>query len=92
MKGRVDFITDGKRLAANRTGNAGMTKGGTGDVLAGLAAALATKNGLFEAACAAALVNGAAGDALFKRVGFNYNAGDLIEALPVAFERARKAR
>jgi NAD(P)H-hydrate epimerase len=90
LKGRVDYVTDGARLAANRTGNAGMTKGGTGDVLAGLAAALATKNDLFAAACAAAFVNGAAGDLLFKRQGFYFNAGDLIEALPEAFARARR--
>jgi NAD(P)H-hydrate epimerase len=92
LKGHVDYVTDGCRLAANHTGNAGMTKGGTGDVLAGLAAALSTKNPLFEAACAAAFVNGAAGDLLRKRVGFNYNASDLIEALPEAFERAKKAK
>ena len=92
LKGRVDYVTDGKRLAVNRTGNAGMTKGGTGDVLAGLSAALAAKNPLFEAACAAAFVNGAAGDVLFKRVGFNYNAGDLIGALPEAFERAKRCK
>lgn len=92
LKGRVDFITDGKRLAANHNGNAGMTKGGTGDVLAGLAAALATKNPLFEAACAAAFINGAAGDLLFKRQGVYYNAGDLIEALPEAFARARRGK
>jgi NAD(P)H-hydrate epimerase len=90
LKGRIDDVTDGARLAANHTGNAGMTKGGTGDVLAGLAAALATKNSLFDAACAAAFVNGAAGDLLFKRQGFHYNAGDLIEALPEAFARAKK--
>ncbi len=92
LKGHVDYVTDGRKLAANHTGNPGMTKGGTGDVLAGLAAALATKNDLFRAACAAAFVNGAAGDALFKRQGFYYNAGDLIEALPEAFAKARARR
>ncbi|MEM0475172.1 MAG: NAD(P)H-hydrate dehydratase [Candidatus Norongarragalinales archaeon] len=91
LKGRFDYVADGKRLAVNRTGNAGMTKGGTGDVLAGLAAALACKNDLFTAACAAAFVNGVAGDLLFKRQGFNYNASDLIEALPEAFAKAQRA-
>lgn len=88
LKGRVDLITDGKRLAFNRTGNAGMTKGGTGDVLAGLAAALACKNNLFLAAQAAAFANGAAGDLCFKEKGFYYNAGDVIEAIPRAFKKA----
>jgi NAD(P)H-hydrate epimerase len=82
-----DFISDGKRLFVNETGNAGMTKGGTGDCLAGLLAALACKNDLLTAACAAAFANGAAGDLLLKEKGFNYNASDLIEALPRAFKR-----
>src|SRR3989344_4458793 len=30
------FVTDGKTLAQNKNGNEGMTKGGTGDVLAGV--------------------------------------------------------
>jgi len=83
LKGKADFgadiISDGVHVAKNVTGNAGMTKGGTGDVLAGLAAALACKNSLFLAACAAAYLNGAAGDRLFKRFGFRYNASDLAK-------------
>ncbi|VVB67077.1 ADP-dependent (S)-NAD(P)H-hydrate dehydratase [Candidatus Norongarragalina meridionalis] len=83
LKGKADLgadiISDGKRIAKNTAGNAGMTKGGTGDVLAGLAAALACKNSLFLSACAAAYLNGAAGDRLFKRFGFRYNASDLAK-------------
>jgi len=81
LKGKTDIISDGKLTMKNVTGNAGMTKGGTGDVLAGLAAALACKNGLFLSACAAAYLNGAAGDRLFKRFGFRYNASDLAEEI-----------
>ncbi len=87
LKGPADFISDGKHLFENETGNAGMTKGGTGDCLAGLLAALACKNDLLTAACAAAFANGAAGDLLFKEKGFNYNASDLVEALPRVFKR-----
>jgi len=89
LKGPVDFVSDGKRLFENKTGNAGMTKGGTGDCLAGLLAALACKNNLLTAACAAAFVNGVAGDLLFEEKGFNYNAFDLVEALPRAFQKAK---
>ena len=81
LKGKGDIITDGTRVAKNITGNAGMTKGGTGDVLAGVAAALACKNSLFLSACAAAYLNGAAGDRLFKSRGFRYNASDLAEEI-----------
>lgn len=36
LKGKIDIISDGKQTLLNRTGNPGMTVGGTGDVLAGL--------------------------------------------------------
>ncbi len=36
LKGCIDIITDGERVRFNRTGT-GMTVGGTGDVLAGIA-------------------------------------------------------
>ena len=63
-------------------GNAGMTKGGTGDVLAGLAVALVAKNPPFLSACAAAFLTKKAGDELYKKVGFAYNADDLAEEIP----------
>lgn len=86
-KGPVDMIADGRpesgngRLETNRIHNPGMTKGGTGDVLAGLAAALACKNDLFDAALAAARINGRAGNMLMKKFGFSFCASDLAEAL-----------
>ncbi len=89
-KGETDLVSDGRVLLTNTTGNAGMTKGGTGDVLAGLTAALACTNEPFRAAQAAAFLNGLAGDRLQKRVSFYYNASDLIREIPKALVRARK--
>ncbi|WP_066416147.1 bifunctional ADP-dependent NAD(P)H-hydrate dehydratase/NAD(P)H-hydrate epimerase [Halorubrum aethiopicum] len=45
VKGRYDVIAsdDGERVRQNRTGNPGMTVGGTGDVLAGTVGALAAQ-------------------------------------------------
>lgn len=63
-------------------GNAGMTKGGTGDVLAGLIAALATKNDLWLAATAGCYLNKKAGDSLFENVGYYFNASDLADEIP----------
>jgi len=63
-------------------GNAGLTKGGTGDVLAGLTAALAAKNDPFLAACAASYITKKAAEELYKKVGFAYNADDLAEKIP----------
>jgi NAD(P)H-hydrate epimerase len=63
-------------------GNAGMTKGGTGDVLAGLIAALACKNDPWVATVAGAYINKRAGDALFERVAYYFNASDLADEIP----------
>ena len=63
LKGQGTVITDGDRVAINRTGNAGMATGGSGDVLTGLIAALLAQ-GLppFEAAQLGAHLHGLAGD------------------------------
>lgn len=68
-------------------GNAGLTKGGTGDVLAGLTTALSAKNPPFLAAAAASWVIKKAADELCKRVGFTYNADDLAEKVPEVLGR-----
>lgn len=65
-----------------RGGNAGLTKGGTGDVLAGLTVALAATNEPLLAACAASFIAKKAADELYQKVGFAYNADDLAEEIP----------
>lgn len=65
-------------VAYNDTGNQGMAKGGTGDILAGLIAALITQNDPWVAMRAAAFINGKAGDNLYYKYGYNYSATDLI--------------
>lgn len=67
-------------------GNAGMTKGGTGDVLAGLVAALATKNDPFLATIAGSFINKKAGDTLYETVGPYFNATDLANQIPVVMK------
>jgi len=86
LKGPTDFICSPSGCKINTTGNEGMTKGGTGDVLAGLVAAFACKNDPFWAACASAFVNGLAGDRLKKRVGVYYNASDLVNEIPTTLK------
>ncbi len=82
LKGKVDIISDGTEVRANRTGNSGMTVGGTGDVLAGLTGALFAKHDAFSAACAAAFINGAAGDLAFEEFGYGLLATDVIDRIP----------
>jgi hydroxyethylthiazole kinase-like uncharacterized protein yjeF len=83
VKGPVDVVCDGQRFKLNFTGNAGMTVGGTGDVLSGIVGAfLAQKADAFEAAVAGAFVNGAAGDFVADDVGYHMMATDIINWIP----------
>ncbi len=83
LKSPVDIIaTPEGKIFYNKTGNAGMTKGGTGDVLAGLIAGLFCKNSALIAAAAGAYINGQAGDDLYKKQKTFYNAEDLSLQIP----------
>ncbi|MFH1442988.1 MAG: NAD(P)H-hydrate dehydratase [Candidatus Micrarchaeota archaeon] len=84
----ADIVTDGKELFTNKTGNEGMTKGGTGDTLAGLVAAFGCKNPLFIAAKSAIFLNGFAGDLLKHERGTHFDADDLADYFGIAFHKA----
>ncbi|RLM59482.1 NAD(P)H-hydrate dehydratase [Halobellus sp. Atlit-31R] len=84
VKGAYDVITDGEETRINRTGNPGMTVGGTGDVLAGAAGALTCVLAPLQAAAVAAYANGRAGDAAVEANGYGLLATDLIDRLPAA--------
>ncbi len=89
LKGRVDLITDGRRTKMNRTGNPGMSVGGTGDVLAGITAGLlAKKVAPFNASRISAFINGAAGDLAFEKNSYGLVATDLLERIPQALRRS----
>ena len=77
LKGPVDIISDGTRVRFNRTGTPLMTVGGTGDVLAGVTAALFCELPAFDAAYIAAYVNGRAGMAVEKERAGGMLASDL---------------
>ncbi len=82
LKGEKDIVCSPEKCVDVEGGNSGMTKGGTGDVLAGLVAALYCKNDAFLAACAASYINKKAGESLFERVGPYFNASDLASEIP----------
>jgi hydroxyethylthiazole kinase-like uncharacterized protein yjeF len=86
LKGVVDVVSDGERCVEVPGGNEGMTKGGTGDVLAGLVGALYCKNDAFLSAAAGSLINKSAGDRLYKKVGPFFNASDLVNEVPVVMK------
>ncbi len=85
-----DIVSTGKRTIINKVHNQGMTKGGTGDVLAGFCAALFCKNDAFKSAIAAAYINGLAGEMLKKKYCYNYCASDLANQLAETFRIAIK--
>ena len=84
VKGAVDVVADGGGVRLNRTGNPGMTVGGTGDVLAGTVGALAAATDPFRAAAVGAYVVGRAGDAAAEANGAGLVATDLPDRLPEA--------
>lgn len=84
LKGATDVISDGDRTVTNDTGNPYMTRGGTGDVLAGLTAALISmRHDPFESACAATYFNGKAGDHALDTYGRGFLLEELLQSLSV---------
>jgi hydroxyethylthiazole kinase-like uncharacterized protein yjeF len=76
------------RVFVNPTGNPGMATGGTGDVLSGMIAAqLAQKINVLDAAVSAVFAHGLAGDVAADRLGErSLVAGDIIKYLPPALK------
>ncbi len=93
VKGPTDLIISSNKIGYNRTGNQGMTKGGTGDILAGLAVGfLAKSKDLFKSAMAASFINGLTGDLLLrKKKGYTFLASDILEDL-AKIQKADKKR
>lgn len=83
LKGQVDVIISKNKVVYNKTGNPGMTKAGTGDVLAGLALGfLAQSKDLLQSAVNAAYFNGLVGDILLKKKkGYTYLASDIVDEI-----------
>lgn len=91
LKAHYDIISNGFKVKVNRTGNPGMTVGGTGDVLAGITATfMAWNNDPFKAATAAAFINGLAGDLAVMEKGYHITATDVLSKIPEAFMEVDK--
>lgn len=88
LKGAKTVIAspDG-RVAVNSSGNPGMAKGGSGDILAGIVASLCAQRwDIFDAAVAAVYIHGAAGDLCAAELS---EAGmlpsDILDKIPLFF-------
>jgi ADP-dependent NAD(P)H-hydrate dehydratase / NAD(P)H-hydrate epimerase len=92
LKGAYTCITTPEGDAYfNTTGNAGMAKGGSGDVLTGmLTSLLAQGYPPFEACLLGVYMHGLAGDIAAEKHGMDgMIAGDMIESIPEAWSKLR---
>lgn len=80
LKGKIDAVISKNIVYYVKGGNPGMTRGGTGDVLAGLCAGfLAQSKDLVQSAINASYFNKKIGDILLKKKkGFTYLASDMV--------------
>lgn len=90
LKGHRSVVCtpDGKRFR-NTTGNPGMAKGGSGDVLAGILLSLCGQGlDASDAACVGMYLHGAAGDHCANTLGeYGMTPTDLLNALPMVLRR-----
>lgn len=78
-KAQAATATDGETTYEITGGNAGLTKGGTGDCLAGVIVGLLAKNPPLLAAAAGTYLVKKTAEVLYERVGYNFNADDVSE-------------
>ncbi len=83
VKGALDFISDGERVEIDRAGSRYMTKGGHGDLLAGVIGAhLARGRAGFRATRVGAWIVGRAGELAAKKYGESLLASDVLSFIP----------
>ncbi len=79
VKGQYDLILQGTKFRINKSGNPGMTVGGTGDALAGIVTGLLSQGlNTFDCACLGVFINGLAGDMAYDEKGNGFSATDLV--------------
>ena len=82
LKGKYDLVLKSNKFKINKTGNSGMTVGGTGDALSGIVVSLLSQGlNTFDSASIGLYLNGRAGDLAFNKQGYGFSATDLTEYL-----------
>lgn len=91
VKGAEDIISDGQRVSIDLNGSAYMTKGGYGDLLAGVAGAIMARGfDQFDAARAAAFIVGRAGELASLKQGEGSLASDALAQIPTVVHLGRR--
>ena len=88
-KGAGTFITDGRKVMLANFGNTALSKGGSGDILAGITASFIAQGAIpLNGATAASIVLGATAEMLSETASERGIVGsDIISALPYAFKK-----
>ncbi len=92
LKGHVDIISDGKNVKTFKKNKDAvyLTKGGTGDTLAGICGALLAQDlDSFHSAYYSAKINGVAGELAAKDNLCGLLASDLIDKIPAVLKKLR---
>ena len=91
LKGSTDIIANSHTLRYNRTGTPSLSKGGTGDLLAGLCAGLVARScKAIHAACLSSYLLGKAGESVVEEVGEVFTLNELFVALAKAVKNHEK--
>ena len=84
LKGKYDFIFQGNKFRINKTGNSGMTVGGTGDSLAGVCTSILSQGlNSYDSAALATYLNGVSGNLAMEEYGYGFRASQLSEFLAI---------
>lgn len=86
VKGEVDLVWNHKEIFLVSGGNAGMTKGGTGDALAGMIAGFWAQSPTLPSVIVASALNKQAAHDLYQKRGHMYNTSDLIDQIPFTWK------
>lgn len=90
LKAVDDIVSDGTRTMRVSGGNAGLTKGGTGDVLAGIVAGMCAESDAFSAAVCASFLLKKTAEELFGVKGYWYTTKDILSQFPSVFHELVK--
>jgi hydroxyethylthiazole kinase-like uncharacterized protein yjeF len=82
LKGSSTVVTDGEKIYINTTGNPGMAKGGSGDVLTGMTAAFIGQGyDMFNSLVLSSYFHGLAGNATYDIQGYGLCASDIVNSI-----------
>ena len=90
LKDANTAVSDGHFTMINHSGNSGLATAGSGDVLTGIIASLASQGVKpYEAAALGVYIHGLAGDAASLRLSeYSVMASDIIDSIPYVMQKA----